>query len=39
MAAREKLSGSKVNFAQHGPSGQTISELLPESRRVADRFT
>lgn len=34
-----KLSGSHFNFATHGQSGQTLSELLPNLARVADDVT
>jgi hypothetical protein len=34
-----KLLGSPYAFAQHGASGAWISELLPETARVADRLT
>lgn len=34
-----KLSGTKFQFAQHGQSGQTLSELLPHLSRVADDVT
>ena len=33
-----KLLGSKRKFAQHGESGQTISELLPHLTTVADEI-
>jgi hypothetical protein len=34
-----KLAGTKFQFAQHGQSGQTLSELLPNLARVADDVT
>jgi hypothetical protein len=34
-----KLAGSHFNFATHGQSGQTLSELLPNLSRVADDVT
>jgi len=34
-----KLAGSHFNFATHGQSGQTLSELLPNLARVADDVT
>ncbi len=33
-----KLLGSPYRFAQHGESGQVISELLPHLARIADRI-
>jgi hypothetical protein len=34
-----KLAGSKYRYAQHGQSGQEISELLPNLAKVADDIT
>jgi hypothetical protein len=33
-----KLSGTKFKFAQHGQSGQSVSELLPFLGKVADEI-
>ena len=36
IGGEKRLSGSGFKFAQHGQSGQQISELLPNLARVAD---
>jgi hypothetical protein len=37
--ARFPIAPSNFAFARHGQSGQSISELLPETARIADRIT
>ncbi len=37
--ARFPIAPSSFAFARHGQSGQSISELLPETARIADRIT
>lgn len=39
IGGRMTLAGSPFTFAQHGDSGQTISELLPHLAQVADELT
>ncbi len=36
IGGKLKLAGTKFQFAQHGQSGQEISELLPHLTKVAD---
>ena len=39
LRGHPKIAASKFKFAQHGKSGQVISELLPNLTKVADDIT